>query len=79
MVEEEDTQPLTKPIVAPIKEKKFQSVERAQPATAYSTGLIFVNFPDNIFLLRISHFFNGCSKLNKKHCFGWSTSPRWEK
>jgi U5 small nuclear ribonucleoprotein component len=36
MVQDEDTQPLTEPIIAPIKIKKFQIVEKDSPATCYS-------------------------------------------
>ncbi|KAH3767175.1 110 kDa U5 small nuclear ribonucleoprotein component CLO [Pelomyxa schiedti] len=37
LVEEEDAQPLSTPIVAPVKEKKFQTVERTLPPTTFST------------------------------------------
>jgi hypothetical protein len=35
MVEEEDTQPLTQPIIAPIVQKKYQHVESTIPETTY--------------------------------------------
>lgn len=35
-VQEEDTQPITQPIVAPIKPKNYDLVEKRQPATIYS-------------------------------------------
>jgi 116 kDa U5 small nuclear ribonucleoprotein component len=35
IVQEEDTQLLTEPIVAPVKKKKFSKVEQDLPATVY--------------------------------------------
>lgn len=35
LVQEEDTQPLTEPIVAPVKVKKFAVVEKDLPPTTY--------------------------------------------
>ena len=39
LVEGEDAQPLTEPIMQPIKIKSIQLTEKATPATAYSSGL----------------------------------------
>jgi U5 small nuclear ribonucleoprotein component len=36
IVQEEDTQPLDKPLVAPIKKKKFQLKEQDLPETVYN-------------------------------------------
>ena len=35
LVQEEDAQPLTEPIIAPVKKNKFQYVEQDLPATTY--------------------------------------------
>ena len=35
MVQEEDTQPLSEPIIAPVKVKKFQILEKDLPDTTY--------------------------------------------
>ena len=37
MVQEEDSQPLDKPIIAPIRTKNFDHVEKKTPVTPYST------------------------------------------
>ncbi|KAI0221240.1 hypothetical protein LSAT2_027391 [Lamellibrachia satsuma] len=37
IVHEEDTQPLTEPIIAPVKKKKFQMAEQDLPETVYET------------------------------------------
>ena len=39
-VQEEDTQPITQPIVAPIKPKDFDLVEKKLPTTRYSTEFL---------------------------------------
>jgi U5 small nuclear ribonucleoprotein component len=36
MVQDEDTQPLSEPIVQPIKVKKFQVLEQTLPSTTYN-------------------------------------------
>lgn len=43
LVEGEDAQPLTEPILQPIKVKSIQLTEKATPATAYSSGLFQFN------------------------------------
>lgn len=35
LVQEEDTQPLTEPIIAPVKKKKFAMAEQDLPITTY--------------------------------------------
>ncbi len=40
LVQEEDTQLLTEPIVAPIKEKKFSKVEQDLPDTVYDKEFV---------------------------------------
>lgn len=36
LVEDEDTQPLTEPIIAPVRTKDFDAVEKALPITTFS-------------------------------------------
>ena len=36
VVQEEDTQPLTEPIIAPVKKQKFSHHEKDLPRTAYN-------------------------------------------
>lgn len=36
LVQDEDTQPLSEPIVAPIKTKKFEVIEQNLPETTYN-------------------------------------------
>lgn len=38
MVQDEDTQPLTQPIIAPVKPKLFSVLEKQVPATTVSTN-----------------------------------------
>ncbi|KAL1515598.1 hypothetical protein AB1Y20_002218 [Prymnesium parvum] len=47
-VQEEDTQPITQPIVAPLKPKNYDLVEKRQPRTVYSQEfmLSLMNLPD---------------------------------
>ena len=40
-IQEEDTQPLTEPIVAPLKPKAFDVVEKKRPSTRYSDAFLF--------------------------------------
>jgi U5 small nuclear ribonucleoprotein component len=44
LIEEEDTQPLEQPIIAPVKTKLYEAVEREMPQTTFSfeylTGLM---------------------------------------
>jgi U5 small nuclear ribonucleoprotein component len=40
LVQEEDTQPITEPIVAPIKINKFATVEKDLPDTKYSKEFV---------------------------------------
>ncbi|CAG8480432.1 928_t:CDS:10 [Diversispora eburnea] len=50
LVQEEDTQPLTEPIIQPIKIKKFQVQEKNLPDTRYKKEFLvdMMNFPDFI-------------------------------
>ena len=45
LVQEEDTQPLTEPIIAPIKFKKFSVVEKDLPPTTYQKECAGVTGP----------------------------------
>ncbi|KAI9496059.1 P-loop containing nucleoside triphosphate hydrolase protein [Zychaea mexicana] len=48
LVQEEDTQPLTEPIIAPVKVRKFLLTEKDLPDTRYSKEFMtdMMNFPD---------------------------------
>ncbi|CAG8593374.1 16314_t:CDS:10 [Rhizophagus irregularis] len=50
LVQEEDTQPLSEPIIQPIKIKKFQIQEKGLPETRYKKGFLvdMMNFPELI-------------------------------
>ncbi|KZO91876.1 Calreticulin-domain-containing protein [Calocera viscosa TUFC12733] len=50
IVQEEDTQPLSEPIVAPIKVRRFAVEEKGLPETRYDKGFLLdmMNFPDMI-------------------------------
>ncbi|KAI9288868.1 P-loop containing nucleoside triphosphate hydrolase protein [Umbelopsis sp. AD052] len=50
LVQEEDTQPLSEPIIAPIKIRKFHIAEKEMPATTYNKEFLvdLMNMPDLI-------------------------------
>ncbi|KAK3694610.1 P-loop containing nucleoside triphosphate hydrolase protein [Podospora appendiculata] len=50
MVEEEDAQPLTQPIIAPVEQKKFSIEEADLPPVFFDRGFMtdLMNFPDQI-------------------------------
>ncbi|KAI9834795.1 MAG: hypothetical protein M1819_002881 [Sarea resinae] len=50
LVQEEDTQPLTQPIIEPVKQKKFSVQEADLPRVSYSREFMtdLMNFPDQI-------------------------------
>jgi U5 small nuclear ribonucleoprotein component len=43
MVQEEDAQPLTEPIVAPIKNRRFTVQEKGLPTTRFDRKSVFLN------------------------------------
>ncbi len=51
IVHEEDTQPLTKPIIEPIKKNKFEHVEQDLPVTTYPVEFL-ADLMDNANLIR---------------------------
>ena len=51
IVQEEDTQPLTEPIIAPVKKHKFSHVEQELPATSYEVEYL-ADLMDNAELVR---------------------------
>ena len=51
IVQEEDTQPLTEPIIAPVKKNKFSHVEQELPATSYEVEYL-ADLMDNAELVR---------------------------
>ncbi|XP_065839925.1 116 kDa U5 small nuclear ribonucleoprotein component-like [Oscarella lobularis] len=62
IVQEEDTQPLTEPIIAPVKKLKFSHVERDTPDTVYNLEFL-ADLMDNSELIRnvafIGHLHHG--------------------
>ena len=65
-VQEEDTQAITQPIVAPIKAKDYDFVERKQPETVYSTDF-FTSLMPHAHLVRnvavVGHMSHGKTTL----------------
>ncbi len=51
MVQEEDTQPLSEPIIAPVKKHKFAHSEKELPATTYEMEYL-ADLMDNAELIR---------------------------
>jgi U5 small nuclear ribonucleoprotein component len=45
MVQEEDAQPLSEPIVAPVKVRKWAVEEKGLPETRYDKGCVFKHQP----------------------------------
>jgi len=76
IVQEEDAQPLTEPIVAPIKHKKFALVNKEYPATTYSMEYL-ADLMDTPELIRnvafIGHLHHG--KTNFVDCLIEQTHP----
>jgi len=64
LVQEEDAQPLTEPIIAPVKKNKFQHVEQDLPTTTYDTEFM-ADLMDNPNLVRnvalVGHLHHGKS------------------
>ena len=55
VVQEEDTQPLTQPIIEPVKKKKFASLEQSVPETIYQLEFL-ADLMDNPELVRCVSF-----------------------
>jgi len=53
IVQEEDAQPLDKPLIEPVKKMKFQIKEQQLPETTYEMELVhlFLYFSDSAFLI----------------------------
>ena len=51
VVQEEDTQPLTEPIIAPVKKLKFSFMEQNLPSTTYEIAYL-ADLMDNTALIR---------------------------
>lgn len=64
LVQEEDAQPLTEPIIAPVKKNKFQHLEQDLPMTTYDTEFM-ADLMDNPNLVRnvalVGHLHHGKS------------------
>lgn len=64
LVQEEDAQPLTEPIIAPVKKNKFQHLEQDLPVTTYDTEFM-ADLMDNPNLVRnialVGHLHHGKS------------------
>ena len=52
LIQEEDAQPLTEPIIAPVRKNKFQHVENELPNTTYDPEFM-ADLMDNANLVRI--------------------------
>ena len=68
IVHEEDTQPLTKPIIEPVRKNKFEHVEQELPETNYSMEFL-ADLMDNGNLVR-SVLSNGSLPYHAFHRFG---------
>eukprot|EP00095_Tigriopus_kingsejongensis_P010253 maker-scaffold178_size283195-snap-gene-0.10 protein:Tk10253 transcript:maker-scaffold178_size283195-snap-gene-0.10-mRNA-1 annotation:"116 kda u5 small nuclear ribonucleoprotein component" len=66
LVQEEDAQPLTEPIIAPVKRNKFQHVEQELPETSYDAEFL-ADLMDNPHLVRnvslVGHLHHGKSSF----------------
>ena len=51
MVQDEDTQALNEPIIAPIKTKKFENIELNLPETTYKKEYVQIFLHDVFFIL----------------------------
>jgi len=73
---EEDTQPLTKPIIEPVKKNKFEHVEQELPATSYQIDFL-ADLMDNGNLIRnvalVGHLHHG--KTSFVDCMMQQTHP----
>jgi len=73
---EEDTQPLTKPIIEPVKKNKFEHVEQELPSTIYHTEFL-ADLMDNANLIRnvaiVGHLHHG--KTSFVDCLMQQTHP----
>ena len=76
IVHEEDTQPLTKPIVEPVRKNKFEHVEQELPETTYSMEFL-ADLMDNGNLVRnvalVGHLHHG--KTSFVDCLMQQTHP----
>jgi len=66
LVQEEDTQPLTVPIIAPIKTKKFEQTEQTLPQTTYGKDFLvdLLNYPDLVRNITLAgHLHHGKTSL----------------
>ena len=52
IVQEEDAQPLTEPIIAPVRKNKFQHVEQELPQTVYDAELLAAGRGDDVVEVR---------------------------
>ncbi|XP_038044733.1 116 kDa U5 small nuclear ribonucleoprotein component-like [Patiria miniata] len=76
IIHEEDTQPLTDPIIAPVKQKKFKMTEQELPVTTYDMEFL-ADMMDNAELIRnvtfAGHLHNG--KTTFVDCLMEQTHP----
>ena len=67
IVQEEDTQPLTEPIIAPVKKLKFSFIEQDLPTTTFDVEYL-ADLMDNTSLIRnvaiVGHLHCGKVQLN---------------
>nr|CAG4640617.1 EOG090X00RJ [Eulimnadia texana] len=78
LVQEEDAQPLTEPIVAPVKRKKFQIAQQELPETTYSIEFL-ADLMDSAELIRnvalVGHLHHGKSSF--MDCLMLQTHPEF--
>lgn len=76
IVHEEDTQPITKPIIEPVKKNKFEHVEQELPRTTYQIEFL-ADLMDNSNLIRnvalVGHLHHG--KTSFVDCLMQQTHP----
>lgn len=84
IVQEEDTQPLTEPIIAPVKSTKWGRHEKDLPRTTYNKEYL-ADLTDNIHLIRnvaiVGHLHHGKTTLmdcfvQQTHDIGWYSPKR---
>ena len=84
LVQDEDTQPLSKPIIEPLKAKQFSALEKAPPATTYSADFLTTLMSSPALIRNVAmvgHLHHGKTTLcdvliEHTHEAKWPTSAR---
>lgn len=80
MVQEEDAQPLSEPIVAPVKVRKWAVEEKGLPETRYDKGYVRMPYLYHVILmsrLQVSFRYDVAPQYDSKHRSGWTFTP-WQ-